>query len=228
MAPVTSELTRTAERLIRSRHATRAFLPDPVPAETIEAVFDLAGAAPSNSNIQPWQVEVVSGAARDELAQALLAADRAGWRTVDLPHSEDIYTPVHQRRRAAFGEAVYGALGIGRDAHELRAAYDARSLNFYDAPHVALVYAPESGNPRLTADVGMYAQTLLLAMEAHGVASCPQGLLSFYADTVRETLGVTGGKLLFGISFGYADPTAAVNAVATGRAPLGETTRFHH
>ncbi|WP_221891594.1 nitroreductase family protein [Microbispora sp. KK1-11] len=73
----------------------------------------------------------------------------------------------------------------------------------------------------------MYAQTLLLAMAAHGVASCPQALLSFYADTVRETLGVTGGKLLFGISFGYADPAAAINAVTVGREPLGETTRFH-
>ncbi|MEK8169805.1 nitroreductase family protein [Streptomyces sp. M19] len=85
--------------------------------------------------------------------------------------------------------------------------------------HVALLFAPDSGDPRLTADVGMYAQTLLLAMAAHGVASCPQALLSFYADTVRQTLGVTGGKLLFGIAFGYADPDAAVNTVAVGREP---------
>jgi nitroreductase len=138
-----------------------------------------------------------------------------------------MYTPVHQRRRAAFGAAIYAALGIDRDAYDLRAAYDAKSLRFYDAPHVALLYAPESGDPRLTADVGMYAQTLLLAMAAHGVASCPQALLSFYAETVRETLGVTGGKLLFGISFGYADPTAAINAVTVGRDPLRETARFH-
>lgn len=64
-------------------------------------------------------------------------------------------------------------------------------------------------------------------MAAYGVASCPQGLLSFYADTVRETLGITGGRLLFGISFGYADPTAPINAVTIGREPLEETTRFH-
>jgi hypothetical protein len=59
------------------------------------------------------------------------------------------------------------------------------------------------------------------------VASCPRALLSFYADTVRQTLGVIGGKLLFGISFGYADPAASINAVTVGREPLGETTRFH-
>ena len=150
---------------------------------------------------------MVSGAARDNLAEALVAAHRAGRFTVDFPYSEGIYSPVHQRRRAAWGAAMYAALGIDRDANDLRsAAYDAKSLSFYDAPHVALLYAPDSGDPRLTADVGMYAQTLLLAMAAHGVDSCPQALLSFYADTVRETLDVTGGKLLFGISFGYADP----------------------
>ena len=224
---MTTELAGAAARLIRDRRATRAFLPDPVPDETIEAVFGLAGAAPSNTNAQPWQVEVVSGVARDNLAKALMDADRAGLRTVDFPYSDDIYAPAHHRRRAAFGAAIYGALGIDRDAQDLRAAYDAKSLNFYDAPHVALLYAPDSGDPRLTADVGMYAQTLLLAMAAHGVASCPQALLSFYADTVRQKLGVTGGKLLFGISFGYADPTASINAVAVGREPLSETTRFH-
>ncbi|APU22473.1 nitroreductase [Actinoalloteichus sp. GBA129-24] len=227
MTTVTSGLPDAAEQLIRGRRATRAFLPDPVPDETIEAVFALAGAAPSNSNAQPWQVEVVSGGARDDLAEALMSADRAGRRTVDFPYSEDIYSSVHHRRRAAFGAAVYSALGIGRDTHDLRAAYDAQSLRFYDAPHVALLYAPESGDARLTADVGMYAQTLLLAMTAYGVSSCPQALLSFYADTVRETLGVTGGKLLFGVSFGYADPAAAINAVTVGRESLGETTRFH-
>ncbi|MEV7801797.1 nitroreductase family protein [Microbispora sp. NPDC088329] len=116
---------------------------------------------------------------------------------------------------------------MGRDSYDLRAAYDAKSLRFYDAPHVALLYAPDPGDPRLTADVGMYAQTLLLAMAAYGVSSCLQGLLSFYAETVRETLGITGGRLLFGISFGYADPAAAINAVTVGREPLEETTPFH-
>ncbi|MEV7801798.1 hypothetical protein AB0O28_02480 [Microbispora sp. NPDC088329] len=64
-------------------------------------MFDLAGAAPSNANAQPWHVEVVSGVARDNLAEALVSAGRAGRRTVDFPYSEDIYTPAHQRRRAA-------------------------------------------------------------------------------------------------------------------------------
>lgn len=91
-----------------------------------------------------------------------------------------------------------------------------------------MLFAPDTAEARPAADVGMYAQTLLLALTAHGVASCPQGLLSFYADTVRDVLGVRGGKLLFGVSFGYADTEAPVNAIAVGREPLSATTRFHH
>src|SRR5690606_29572645 len=67
-----------ATQLYRGSRSTRAFRPTPVPETTLRAVFDLAAAAPSNSNAQPWQVEVVSGARRDELADALVAANRAG------------------------------------------------------------------------------------------------------------------------------------------------------
>ena len=75
--------------------------------------------------------------------------------------------------------------------------------------------------------MGIYAQTLLLAMAAHGIASGPQGLLGFYADTVRAELGVADRELLLGVSFGYADETAPANALRMPRAPLAETTRFH-
>ncbi|WP_110944077.1 nitroreductase [Streptomyces niger] len=222
-----TELSAHAEKLIRGRRAVRAFRPDAVPEETMRAVFSLAGAAPSNSNTQPWRVEVVSGAARDRLASSLRAAHAARRTSVDFPYDEDMYAPAHRQRRAAFGAQLYGALGIGRDDHAARAAYDAESLGFYGAPHVAFLFAPEGAGARPAADVGAYMQTLLLAMTAYGVDSCPQGLLSFYADTVRAELGITGGKLLVGVSFGYADTAAPVNRVTAGRAALEATTTFH-
>ncbi|GAA2052397.1 MULTISPECIES: nitroreductase [Streptomyces] len=224
---VPTELSSSAEKLIRGRHATRAFRPDPVPEDTLRRIFSLAGTTPSNSNAQPWQVEVVSGAARRRLATALRTAHAEGRHSVDFPYAEDMYAPVHRTRRAAFGAELYGALGIGPDDHPARAAYDAESLRFYGAPHAAFLFVHGDGRARLAADVGAYLQTLLLAMTAYGVDSCPQGLLSFYADTVRAGLGVTEGKLLVGVSFGYADETAPVNRVRTERAPLESTTTFH-
>lgn len=228
---VPTELSGCAEKLIRGRRATRAFRPEPVPEEAMRSIFALAGAAPSNSNAQPWRVEVVSGAARHRLAGALRTAHAERRTSVDFPYSDRMYGPEHQARRAAFGAELYGALGIGPDDHAARAAYDSESLDFYGAPHAAFLFVHGSdhgeGEARLAADVGAYMQTLLLAMTAYGVDSCPQGLLSFYADTVRAELGVTAAKLLVGVSFGYADGAAPVNRVRAERAPLESTTAFH-
>ncbi|MFE9118848.1 nitroreductase family protein [Streptomyces sp. NPDC007172] len=222
-----TELSGCAEKLIRGRHSTRAFRPEAVSEDTMRRIFSLAGTAPSNSNAQPWQLEVVSGAARQRLADALRAAHAERRTSIDLPYSEGMYARVHQARRAAFGAELYGALGIGSDDHTARAAYDLESLRFYGAPHAAFLFVHGDGGARLAADAGAYLQTLLLAMTAYGVDSCPQGLLSFYADTVRTELGVTEGKLLVGISFGHADEAAPVNRVRTERAPVGSTTAFH-
>ncbi|AHH99126.1 nitroreductase [Kutzneria viridogrisea] len=223
----TDYLPEYAEHLIRGRRATRAFRPDPVPEDTLRAVFSLASAAPSNSNTQPWHVEVVSGAARDRLGEALVAAHTRKDLSLDFPYSEDLYQGTYQRRRQHAGERLYSAVGIGRDDHAARDAYNAQSLRFYGAPHVALLFTAPNAEVRIAADVGIYAQTLMLAMTAYGIASCPQGLLSFYAETIRAELGIQDRKVLLGISFGYADNSAPANTVRVSRAELGETTRFH-
>ncbi|MFC9741708.1 nitroreductase [Streptomyces noursei] len=221
------ETSGHVERLIRGRHAVRAFRPDAVPGETMRAIFSLAGSAPSNSNTQPWRVAVASGAVRERLADSLQAAHAANRTSVDFPYDEGAYAPAQLRRRSEFGAQLYGALGIDRDDHPARAAYDAESLRFYGAPHVAFLFVADRADARLAADVGAYLQTLLLAMAGYGVDSCPQGLLSFYADTVRGELGIEAGKLLVGVSFGYADGSAPVNRLSTGRAALEATTTFH-
>jgi hypothetical protein len=49
-----------------------------------------------------------------------------------------------------------------------------------------------------------------------------------FADTVRTHLGLPADlKLLYGISFGTADPDAAVNRLDVGRAPLDEHIMLH-
>ncbi|MFD9594494.1 hypothetical protein ACFWA9_17290 [Kitasatospora sp. NPDC059973] len=44
---------------------------------------------------------------------------------------------------------------------------------------------------------------------------------------MRGELGVSGGKLLVGVSFGYAEAAAPVNRVSTGRVALTATPTFH-
>lgn len=213
---------------IRQRRAVRAFLPQPVPAELLQQVFELAQLAPSNCNTQPWLVEVVSGERLQQLKQRLQAAaiDPTQHRP-DLPY-DGKYAGVYQERQFDAAARLYGAMGIARDDKTGRAASFMRNFACFDAPHVAFIYLPEGFGTREAADCGMYAQTLMLALTAHGLASCPQTALSFQPHILRELLGVPEGQqLLFGISFGYEDPAAAANRCRVGRAALSDSVRFH-
>jgi len=217
-----------AEHLIRARRSVRAFRPEPVPREELHAIFTLAGQAPSNANMQPWRAEVVSGATRDRLSEALVAAMVEGRYSPDVPEDEGIYEEIHRERREAMGEILYGALGIERDDMEGRSAWYLDNLRFFGAPHAVLIFMPARATERMATDVGMYGQTLMLALAAHGISSCPQGILGFFADTVRDVLGIAdGSRLVYGISFGYADDTSAVNRIDMPRVPLSESTRWH-
>ncbi|MEU8680395.1 nitroreductase [Streptomyces sp. NPDC048611] len=221
----TSLEPQVAERLIRGRRAVRAYRPDPVPDAVITSVFDLAASAPSHSNTQPWSVDVLSSGARQRLGEALVRAAEAGKPSPDFPLHP--YTGTAAERSYAAGALTYEALGVARDDRAARRRAFLAGLRFYGAPHVALLSVPADADERMAADLGIYAQTLMLAMTAHGIASCPQGVLGFYADAVRSVLGPSTDKLLFGVSFGYPEPEAVATMPAVPRAPLTETTRFH-
>ncbi|MEM7565298.1 MAG: nitroreductase, partial [Pseudomonadota bacterium] len=58
--------------------------------------------------------------------------------------------------------------------------------------------------------------------------SCPQTILGYDADSVRELLGIESSmKLLFGISFGYEDTDLPENKIVPDRMPLSESVIFH-
>ena len=217
------------ELVLSSRKSTRGFLPDPVPDRILQDAFELAGRSPSNCNSQPWLVEVLSGATRDRMSAALVQAAGEGRYTPDFPFDETEYTGLCNERRKEQGARYFQAMGIAREDKEARSIAVSHNLRFFGAPHAAFLFMPMfSGGVRVASDIGMYGQTLLLSLEAHGISSCPQTVLGFFAETVRQVLGIDEcHKLLFGISFGYEDPTAPANAIRLPRAPLGETTRFY-
>ena len=194
------------DEAIRRRRSVRGFLPDEVPDATLREVFELAQWAPSNCNVQPWTPHVVSGAALRRLRDALVDA---GMR--DLPIKPDFradpkFTGVHRERQVDAAQQLYGAMGVERrDLVGRKMAY-VRNHACFDAPHAVFIFMDEAFGPREATDIGMYAQTLMLALTARGIASCAQGALSLFPDIVRAHLGVASDqKLLFGVSFGYED-----------------------
>jgi nitroreductase len=49
------------EAILAERWSCRGFRPDPVPRPVVERLLTAAQRTPSWSNVQPWQVSVISG-----------------------------------------------------------------------------------------------------------------------------------------------------------------------
>ena len=188
----------------------RAFLPVAVAPELLEQVFRVAQSAPSNCNTQPWVVHVVSGKKLAKLGALLQEAVERGEYSMDFPYSGQYEGKCRERQHEA-AALLYGVMGIARDDREARQQAFLRNFAFFGAPHVAFLFLPEEFSLREAADLGMYAQNLMLTMRAAGLGSCAQTALGFHANQVREFLGVPPAmKLLFGISFGYEDSAGAL------------------
>jgi nitroreductase len=201
----------TFHDVLTARHSVRDFLPTPVSEELIRSVLGDAQLSPSNCNTQPWDVHIVSGGKRDELSAAFISDFDAGNTSLDFSFDMSEYYGSYKERRQQQGAVYHQALGVKREDFDERRTISARNLTFYGAPHVALLYVPSFGdNVRVAADIGMYAQTFLLSLVAHGLGGIPQTMLGMFADTTRKILPIDeNSKLLFGISFGYPNNGSA-------------------
>ncbi|MBV9842725.1 MAG: nitroreductase [Sphingomonadaceae bacterium] len=216
------------DALLHERRSVRGFHPDPVPQEILERVFAMAQQAPSNCNVQPWVVHVVSGDSAERMRTALHER-AASEREVapDFPLTGG-YPGAYRTRQIDAAKALFAATGVARDDIPARKESFLRNFRFFDAPHAAFILMPDWAGYREAADCGMYAQSLMLALTAHGLASCAQGALSHHADIVKRELGVGDEmRVLFGLAFGYEDVDHPANTARTTREPVGDFIHFH-
>jgi len=211
------------EQAINERRSIRMFLPDkPVPRELVDQALELAIRAPSNSNVQPWHLRLVSGAARDRLVAALL--DEASSKPPVVPELPDLFA--HLRRE--LGAKVYGSMGITRDDSEGRRIAVLRNWEFFRAPLAGIVCMHRDLHYVDSLGVGMFLQTFLLALTAHGLGTCVQVSIAGYPEIVREQLSISDEyAILCGLAIGYPDPTFPANNLRTARNPIEHNVVFH-
>ena len=229
-----TETLNAVDAAIHSRMSIRAFLPKPVPRETLEHLLEIASRAPSGTNTQPWKVYVLQGASRDSLASKVCAAHDAIRATPELAaqykeeydyYPEKWVSPYIDRRREN-GWGLYGLLGIGKGEKDKMHAQHQRNYQFFDAP-VGLMFTLDRvmGRGSLV-DYGMFMQNIMVAARGQGLHTCPQAAWNGFAKIILPHVGAGNDEMLVcGMSLGFADESALINTFRTPRlSPQAFTT----
>ena len=197
---------------IQTRKSVRAFKPDPIPGHILDRILEAAGASPSYTNSQPWEVAVVTGGKRDQLAEQLTALARAkAPATRDIPEPKNWPATIEARVRE-HGARRLAVLGVARDDVAGRDNLRLGNFDFYGAPCAVFLFLEATLGEWSIFDMGLFAQNLILAAHSLGVGSCLQASVTGYAPEIKKILGVAEGKkLVIGISLGYEDDKAVLN-----------------
>ena len=106
---------------IQRRTSVRRFRPDPVPRETIARLLDSAVRAPNHKLTEPWRFAVLTGTARDRLAD-LRAAHRL--KRYDDPTSEEARAAAEKVRRETAETPAFIVVQCAVDQDEQRREED--------------------------------------------------------------------------------------------------------
>ena len=227
----TPEQIALVDAAITTRRSLRAFLPTPVPRDTVEQILAVASRAPSGTNTQPWRVYVLTGAAQTELSRKILAAhnDAAERAT----HTEEYaYYPTEWKspyidRRRKVGWDLYTLLGIGKTDKERMHNQHGRNYSFFGAP-VGLIFTIDRVLRQGSwLDYGMFLQSVMVAARGRGLHTCPQAAFMQFHRIITDHVGASANEqVVCGMALGHADPAAVENSLVTEREPVAGFARF--
>jgi nitroreductase len=228
---ISSPQQEAVDAAITSRRSIRAYLTKAVEREDIEKILEVAARAPSGTNIQPWNVYVLTGAAKERLSDAILKVYNDP--ELNKEHTESYFyyprqwvSPFIERRRKV-GWDLYTLLGLTRDNKAGMAAQHGRNFRFFDAP-VGLIFTIdrvlEQGS---WLDYGMFLQNIMVAARARGLDTCPQAAFIHYHRIIAEHLQLSADEtVVCGMALGWADPHKVENTLLTEREPVASFVRF--
>ena len=223
--------TAAIDAAITSRHSMRAYLPTAVPRELVEDLLRVAARAPSGTNTQPWQVHVLTGAAKQRLSDRIGAIFENPVELAEHEREYDYYpkewTSPYLERRRKVGWDLYGLLGIAKTDKARMHRQHGRNYRFFDAP-VGLIFSIDRMLQQGSwLDYGMFLQNIMVAARARGLHTCPQAAFTQFHRVIAEELAFKPDQMLVcGMALGYADPAAVENSLVTERTDVSEFTRF--
>ena len=219
----------TVEHALQHRKSCRSFLDQSVDSKLLRSIIQQASRTPSNGNLQPWQLFVLTG---DALASLKATTREAIAQNQPLSTPEYAVYPKPLKtefdaRRFAIGEDIYRVLGIAREDKAGRRAQFAKNALMFNAPVGVFAYIDRSLSYGQWMDLGMFLQSLMLLCEDHDLASCAQGFWTFFHDNVRAATGALDDLMLAcRLAIGFEDTEAPINQVYPARASINEFATF--
>lgn len=208
---------------IKTRMSIRKFKPQPVPRDLLLEVISTAQWSPSYKNTQPWQVMIVSGARKEALSNMMVELLESGRENCpDLP-APAAWPEAEEARIAALFKKRKELTGIDLADPAMVIKAKKANFNFYGAPHAVYLYQEASLPLWSLFDLGMFAQSLMLAAHAKGLGTVPQAFATDYAQEIKKFLSIPASKrLVLGFSVGYPEMASPVNSFRTERAATGD------
>ena len=221
------EMSMDAVDCIQTRMSIRAFTRNPVPRELLEKVIETARWSPSYKNSQPWEIMVLSRTKKEGLSKILLdLLDSGAAPCPDLAAPES-WPEAEQARIDRLFARRRELTGIDLTAPGMITRAKKANFRFYGAPHAIYLFQDSSLSEWSLFDLGLFAQSLMLAAHALGLGTVPQAFVTDYAREIKEYLDIPAGKrLVLGLSIGYPDKDSPANGLRTERSPVDELATF--
>jgi nitroreductase len=193
-------------QVLLDRRATAHFLPDPVPAEYLEAILRFAAQAPSGYNFQPWRFVVVREA---ENKKRLQKAAHNQPKVAEAPVMVVVFA-VNDEWRASIDQILQEGVRRGIGNAETAGKTKQNALQFLESLPPALW---------MNRHTMIAMTTLMLVAESYGLDTAP--MEGFDPAAVRQVLGLPdNAEVVAMLAIGFArEPDKAYG----GRLALSET-----
>ena len=223
-------MNKDVKNAIMSRRSVRKFLSKGINKDIIEDILNVSARAPSGTNIQPWNVHVLTGSARDRICKKASSAflDPKIDKKNDRLHYMDNFRDPYITRRRKVGWDLYELLNIKKGDYEKTKAFHVQNFNFFDAP-VGLLFTIEKDLGWMSwLDYGMFLQNICIAARGYGLHTCPQAAWGQMNNVLSPLLNIQDNHIIHcGISLGWEDENAEVNKLRTVREDINTFTTFH-
>jgi nitroreductase len=213
---------------IENRKSIRAFKEKPISKQILKKILLTAHWSPSGHNTQPWEVAVLMGKKKNELSRKLLEAiEQKKERKLDY-FEVSSFPPFLQKRRDACDEGIFKHKGIDIRDKKVIKQHILENYYFFHAPIELILFMEKNLGCGQFIDIGMFAQSVMLAALEFGLGTCCQGTVALYPQVIREFLGLSENKIiLFGIAMGYPDEKANINRYRPLREPMEKFVKFY-